>query len=307
MRHETRRMEKDRELLSLHPMNDVRCVVGESPVYDAARDALWLCDIPNRRIHCFGLADGARRHWDFPSEVGSLGLANSGRLVVALRHTVALLDPETGSVAEIAHIEMERGAETRLNDGKVGPDGAFWVGTMDDRGLPKREAIGALYRVTPDGTVEKRVDGVAVSNGLAWSGDGRTMYHSDSTGCWLDRWGFDRETGDMSDRVRIATFDEATGRPDGGATDVDGFYWSAGVSAQRLNRIDRDGRIVEVYPVPVAAPTMPCFGGADRRTLFVTNLTSGRSPALLEKYPDSGLVLTAPSPVAGVPVALFAD
>jgi sugar lactone lactonase YvrE len=30
---------------------------------------------------------------------------------------------------------------TRLNDGKVGPDGAFWVGSIDDRGR-NREPIG---------------------------------------------------------------------------------------------------------------------------------------------------------------------
>jgi sugar lactone lactonase YvrE len=82
---------------------------------------------------------------------------------------------------------MERGAETRLNDGKVGPDGAFWVGTMDDRGLPTREPLGALYRIAGDGTVERKVDDVCVSNGLAWTPDGRTMFHSDSSGKWLDR------------------------------------------------------------------------------------------------------------------------
>lgn len=294
--------------VSFSPLNDVRCDLGEGPVYDRIRDALWYCDIVNRRLHRHDLADGATHHWDFPSEVGSLGLAQSGRIVVALRHTVGLFDPDTEMFEEIAHIEMDRGAETRLNDGKVGPDGAFWVGTMDDRGLAQREPLGALYRVTPDGTVEKRVTGLMVSNGLAWSGDGRTMFHSDSSGRWIDRWDFDPMSGDMSSRTRIlADIAEETGRPDGAATDVEGFYWSAGVSAQRLNKIDRNGTIVAQYPIPVAAPTMPCFGGRDLKTLFVTSLRVGRAPALLEKYPDTGIVVTAESPVAGAAVALFRD
>ena len=294
-------------MIDFRALNDVRCELGEGPVFDAGRNAFWYCDILARAIHRHDLASGATRSFAFPSEVGSLGLCRSGRLIVALRHTVGLFDPDSEHFDEIAHIEMERGADTRLNDGKVGPDGAFWVGTMDDRGLPAREPIGALYRVTAGGTVERKVDGVAVSNGLAWSPDGRTMFHSDSAGPWLDRWDFDPATGMIGNRTRIATLDNDTGRPDGAAMDADGFYWSAGVSAARLNRIDRDGRIVASYPVPVAAPTMPCFGGPDMRTLFVTSLRIGRAPELLEKYPLTGVTIVGESPVAGAPVGLFAD
>jgi sugar lactone lactonase YvrE len=294
-------------MMVFSPINTVRCELGEGPVYDLRRNALWYCDIPARRAHRFELATGAARQWTFPSEVGSLGLADSGRLVVALRHTVGLFDPETERFDEIAHIEMERGADTRLNDGKVGPDGAFWVGTMDDRGLATREPIGSLYRVGGDGSVERKVEGVSVSNGLAWTPDGRTMFHSDSSGRWLDRWDFDPASGAMGNRTRIATLDEATGRPDGGACDAEGYYWSAGVSAARLNRIDRDGNIVASHPVPVAAPTMPCFGDPDLRTLFVTSLRTGRSAELLEKYPLTGITIMGQSPVAGAPVGLFRE
>lgn len=293
--------------IAFTPLNAQQCELGEGPVWDAARGALWYCDILAGTVYRHSLATGAIARWTFPSEVGSLGLAMSGRLVVALRHTVGLFDPDTGAFEAIAEIEADRGRETRLNDGKVGPDGAFWVGTMDDRGLPQREALGSLYRVTPDGRVEKKSDGIIVSNGLAWSADGRTMFHSDSTGAWLDRWDFDPASGSISGRKRIATFDNATGRPDGGATDADGFYWSAGISAQRLNRIDRDGNIAATCPVPVGAPTMPCFGGPDLRTLFVTNLRRGRAEELLARYPLSGLVIAGASPVAGAPVGLFRD
>ena len=294
-------------MIDFKPLNEVRCELGEGPVYDAARDALLYCDILGRTVHRHTLATGQVEHWSFPSEVGSLGIARSGRIVVALRHVLGLFDPATELFEEIAWIEKERGAETRLNDGKVGPDGAFWVGTMDDRGLPVRQPLGSLYRVTADGTVEKKSEGAMVSNGLAWTPDGLTMFHSDSSGKWLDRWDFDPKTGAIGNRKRVATLDEATGRPDGAAMDAEGYYWSAGVSAARLNRIDRDGKIVASYPVPVAAPTMPCFGGRDLRTLFVTSLLVGRAPELLDKYPLTGITIMGKAPVAGAPVALFAD
>ncbi|MEX0852375.1 MAG: SMP-30/gluconolactonase/LRE family protein [Bauldia sp.] len=292
------------DVLEFTPLNDVSCELGESPLYDRQRNALWYCDIVNKTLYQADLKTGATRRWSFASEVGSLGLADSGRLVVALRHTIGLFDPEGDAFRELAVIEPDR-ADTRLNDGKVGPDGAFWVGSMDNRGLPRRDPLGSLYRVTADGKVEPKVDGLRVSNGLAFSPDGRTMFHSDSTGKWIDRWNFNPTTGDISNRTRIAEPDDATGRPDGAATDAEGFYWSAGVSAARLNRFAPDGRLVESYPVPVAAPTMPCFGGPDLKTLFVTGLRTGRAPELLQRYPLSGTTIVAESPVAGAPVPLF--
>ncbi len=293
--------------MKFEPVSSVQCELGEGPVFDDQRNALWYCDIIGRAVHYHPLDGSAGRSFHFPSEVGSIGLARSGRVVVALRHAVGLFDPETEAFERVAEIEAERGGDTRLNDGKVGPDGAFWVGTMDDRGLPAREPIGTLYRVSADGSVEVKVSDICVSNGLAWSADGRSMYHSDSSGPWIDRWDFDPATGEMSNRTRIATLDEATGRPDGAATDADGFYWSAGISAGRLNRFSPDGKLVQSIDVPVAAPTMPCFGGPDLKTLYVTSLRVGRSAALLEKYPLTGTVIAAASPVAGAPVARFAD
>ncbi len=52
---------------------------------------------------------------------------------------------------------------------------------------------------------------------------------------------------------------------------------------------------------------MPCFGGPDMKTLFVTSLRTGRSPVALQKYPLTGVTLIGRSPVAGVPVTRFRD
>jgi sugar lactone lactonase YvrE len=293
-------------------LSEIECLVaerfgvGESPVWDGARNRLYWTDNTSGNVHAIDLATRERHVWTFDGLVGSLGLARSGRLLVAWADTVSYLEPDTDARETLVSVDLPPSV-WKFNDGKVGPDGAFWVGTMDDRGLATREPLAALYRVAGDGSVERKVEGVSVSNGLAWTPDGRTMFHSDSSGRWLDRWDFDPATGAIGNRKRIAMLDEATGRPDGGACDAEGYYWSAGVSAARLNRIDRDGKIVASHPVPVAAPTMPCFGGPDLRTLFVTSLRAGRSPELLEKYPLTGITIMGESPVAGAPVGLFRD
>ncbi len=282
---------------------DTRCRIGESPVYDERANRIFFVDILNRQVFGLEIASGHIGSWTFESEVGSLGLAASGRLVIALRHSVILFDPASEARQELCRIEAEM--PTRLNDGRVGPDGAFWVGSMDDR--PQKEPIGALYRIEPSGHVERKVEGLFVSNGLAWTADGEIMFHADSRGPWIDRWRFDRRTGQISERSRFATLDEATGRPDGGSCDAEGFYWSAGVSAGRLNRFASDGRLAASYEVPVPAPTMPCFGGADFRTLYLTSLREGRAEDVLAKAPLSGGLLAAAAPVAGSPSWRFLD
>ena len=269
--------------------------VGESPVWDASRQRLLWCDIPAGVIHALELASGARESWSFGEPVPSFGLAREGRLVVALRSDVVLFDPQSGArqvVASVTHAKPTM----RLNDGKVGPDGAFWVGSMDADGDAAK-----LYRVGPDGSVRIIAEGIAISNGLAWNADGTRLYHSDSRGSmWLDCWDFDPKTGAVSKRRRLRDQDEANGRPDGGACDIEGTYWSAGPSASRINRFSADGELLGWVDVPLQNPTMPCFGGADMRTVFVTSLDSKSDNA------DRDGIVNFRTEIPGVPVSVFA-
>ncbi|MGV3651761.1 MAG: SMP-30/gluconolactonase/LRE family protein [Devosia sp.] len=269
---------------------------GESPVWDERRGLVFFVDMDAPAVHAIGLDGDGLLTWPMPETCGSIGLCQSGRLIVAQPHALLLLDPDTGTVTPFATIDGEL-PTSRLNDGKTGPDGAFWVGSMDGRA--DREPISALYRVTGDGRVERRIAGtITCSNGLAWSADGRTLFHSDSRGPWIDRYGFDPETGALSDRTRIATLDEVSGRPDGGACDSAGTYWSAGVSAGRLNRFLFDGTLIEAQPVAVPAPSMPCFCGPDMRTMVLTSLNL----PVHQGHPGRGHVLIGRAPVAGIRV-----
>ena len=130
---------------------------------------------------------------------------------------VILFDPETGARETVCSIEADV-PDTRLNDGKVGPDGAFWVGSMDDR--PQKEPIGALYRVDPSGEVLRKVEGMFVSNGLAWTADGEVMFFADLRGPWIDRWRFDRWSGDDvgADALRRHSTRRPAGRTAAAAT-----------------------------------------------------------------------------------------
>ncbi len=280
---------------------DSRCGVAESPVWDAANRRLLFCDIGGKKINALSVDTGERETWDLPEVVGSFGLCRSGRLVVALRHRVVLFDPATKTVSALTPAVVEP-VTNRLNDGKVGPDGAFWVGSMDEN--TPRQALGALYRVTADGKIEKKSDGYAVSNGLAWSPDGTIMYHSDSTSAIVEAWNFDAGTGGMSNHRQFLKLTNEDGRPDGAAMDVDGNYWSAGPSAGCINCFSPSGVLVTKLAFPVPGPTMPCFADG---FLYVTSLREGKSAEVLAQYPTLGGLFRAPAPAKGAEVALFAD
>ena len=66
-----------------------------------------------------------------PEMVASFGVCRSGRWVVAFRSRVVLFDPQTDGITELSG-PLDQPATVRLNDGKVGPDGCFWVGGRDE-------------------------------------------------------------------------------------------------------------------------------------------------------------------------------
>jgi sugar lactone lactonase YvrE len=281
---------------------DARCSVAESPVWDAQRRRLLFCDINGRKINAFSVDTNAQESWDFPDVVGSFGLCRSGRLVVAQRHHVALFDPESRALTDLTP-KIAEPPTNRLNDGKVGPDGAFWVGSMD--GNTPRQRVASLYRVTADGRISKQQDGYAGSNGLAWSADGRTMYHTASTVGFIEAWDFDPATGARSGhRMVVENLSSDDGRPDGGATDIDGNYWSAGPSAGCINCFSPTGTLLRKWPFPVPGPTMPCFADG---WLYVTSLRDGKSAQMLAEFPTLGGLFRTVAPAEGAPVGLFAD
>lgn len=246
-----------------------RAEVGESPLWDEPSNRLWWVDCPPGILYRLDLETRALAHWTFGRRLGSIALTTDGRVLLALHDGLHLFDPCSEELTFFVHPEPD-GGHNFLNDGKVGPDGAFWIGSAGT--APDGGPAGSLYRVMPDGTVEQCVRNVFTSNGLAWSADGKHMIHSDSRGQWIERYSFDARTGEISERTRIATPGPADGRPDGGAFDLDDCYWSAGVSAGCLNRYDLSGALLARYPMLARAPTMPCFGGPEMRHLFVTSL-----------------------------------
>lgn len=291
-------------MTSVEVLIESRAELGESPVWDAETGCLLWADLYAPAIESWRLADGHRQRWVLPETLGSFGRCDDGRLVVAMRSGIHLFEAASRALEFLCCPPGEPLAGTRFNDGKVGPDGRLLVGTMDEQ--CRSRPLGSLYSVSRSGETTRLHQGFIVANGLAWSADGRRLYFSDTRRDTLYVADYCLESGNMgAPRVLAVTDPAVHGRPDGGATDVAGGYWSAGVFGGVLNYWDDRGRLARQVSLPCTGPTMPCFGGPDMKTLFVTTLRKGLSEADLAAFPLSGSVLALEVEVPGVPVSTF--
>jgi sugar lactone lactonase YvrE len=181
------------------------------------------------------------------------------------------------------------------------------VGTIYE---PRDPPKAALYRFAR-GKLERMAGDITVSNGLGFSPDGRTLYGSDTTAHEIYAFDFDGQDGSLARRRVFARFepkqpgqDLATygGRPDGAAVDAEGCCWVAMFEGQRVLRLSSDGQILHEVKLPVRCPTMPCFGGADLRTLYITTSRENRPAEELAHQPWAGHVLRLRVDVPGLPV-----
>ena len=117
---------------------------------------------------------------------------------------------------------------------------------------------------------------MTISNGLAFSADGRTMYHADTPTQVISSYDYDTASGTPSHPRVLVRFTAEGDRPDGAAVDRDGCYWTALYRGGKLKRIAPDGRVLAEYPVPAMCPTMCAFGGRDLTTLYVTSARQQR-------------------------------
>jgi sugar lactone lactonase YvrE len=282
--------------------------LGESPLWHPQEQRLYWCDIPGRRVHRFDPATERHTQWDFDSDVGCIAPWLDGGLLLALRSGLVLFDPANGDTTPLVEAPYETGSE-RFNDGKADPLGRLWVGTIYE---PREPALAALYCFA-DGELTRMADGITVSNGLAWSPDARTMYWSDTKAHTVYMFDFDVMAGSISNRREFARFAvrepeqplaDYGGRPDGAAVDAEGCYWVAMYEGARLLRLSPAGAILRELPLPVRCPTMPCFGGPDMKTLFITTACDKRPADELAAEPLAGRVLTLRVDVPGLPAHL---
>lgn len=180
----------------------------------------------------------------------------------------------------------------RGNDGAVDSRGRFWVGFMfDPLVVSEMNSEGAVFRLDPDGSLHRVLDGITIPNGTTWSLDDRTMYFADSPHKTIYQFDFDAETGAVANRrpFYVMPEDNRYGEdavPDGHCIDEEGFMWTALHGGARVLRISPEGKVVAEIKVPTQQPTCPCFVGEE---LVITSAggTSGEDGKGVDEFAGS--------------------
>ena len=282
-------------------------VLGECPLWHGDHGELFWVDIDGRSIRRWSPSTGSSAVRRLPGRPGSMAFTDDpDTLLVAMEHELVWFHWPTGTITPWLGLE-EPGTGNRLNDGRTDPAGRFVVGSMHEN-VGERRFSGLLHQVEGSGSARVLRRGIGVSNGTAFDPEGGLAYFADSlTGRIL---AFDYDVGDGTRRNERLLFDYSAvpGAPDGACVDAEGCLWSASVHGWAVIRLTPDGHLDRRIELPVQRPTMPCFGGADLSTLFVTSIGGEASTAPPDGVTavEQGSVVALSTGVAGIPEVPFA-
>lgn len=294
--------------------------LGESPFWHPDEQRLYWVDIAGQRIHRLKPETGVAEHWAMPSEPGCIAPLQfpPGGLVIALRDGIYRAPCWGGALRLLAPARHDV-ALFRFNDGKADPLGRFWAGTVNER---RDAATAQLYSLSASNgggvaaVLQPQAGGATVANGLAWSPDARTLYWADTSSHTVRAWQWDAVHNLLTGERVVHRWPDKpqgwlagaadnppyAGRPDGAAVDAEGNYYIAMYEGAQVLKLSPTGEVLASLPVPAQCPTMPCFGGNDLRTLYVTTARQKRPAAELARYPQSGGVFAWRVEVPGLPV-----
>jgi sugar lactone lactonase YvrE len=295
--------------------------LGESPFWHPHEQMLYWVDIPGKKILRANVFMGSVEAWPMPFEPGCIAPAQSGGLVIALRDGVYRAQAWGGTLRRVVPAPYDT-SRLRFNDGKADPAGRFWAGSYcDQRGDPAAALYALDARAGQPAALTCKVDNATVANGLAWSPDAKTLYWADTALDVIWAWDWNASSNVLSHRRVFHQFgakpagwaygqpghENYLGRPDGAAVDVEGNYYAAMYEGGCVIKLSPAGQILAKIPTPALCVTMPCLGGDDLKTLYITTARKGRSARELADKPLSGCVFSMRVDVPGLPVNFFLD
>jgi L-arabinonolactonase len=288
------------ELATLVHVVEAGNTLGECVLWDDIGQRIWWTDIQERLLYRYEPVNGGLEKFRLPERLGSFGFVEgSDRIVAAFESGFAYYHPESGQLDWIARPQHASG-NVRFNDGRVDRMGRFWAGSMVEG---QGEPTGKLYCLSK-GRIEEHLGGIAISNSLCFSPDGRHLYFADSPQFTIHRFGMDPARGALSNR-QIFAVTPAGAFPDGSIVDAEGHLWNAQWGAGRVVRYAPDGSLISSIELPVTQPTCVAFGGAALDQLIVTTARQDLSAAALSLQPQAGHLFIYKASIKGCPEARY--
>jgi sugar lactone lactonase YvrE len=269
------------EPICVAPTGDI---CGEGVVWHAAHSAAYWTDINRFLIHRYTPVDRCVRTWFFDEPVTALTLTDrDDTLAVVLGSQVILWEPHSDHRSQPLY-RLEQWPRVRFNDARTDKRGSLWIGSMHNNVNPDGSAgtvegyDGLLYRLDPDNTITEWCYDLRIANTLAWSPDDRHFYFGDTLENTVWVYDYDPASGAIANR-RPFLQGFSKGFPDGSCVDTEGYLWNCRFYGGCIVRVAPDGHIDRIVDMPVQNVTTCTFGGADRKTLYVTTASVQAPPA----------------------------
>lgn len=274
-------------LVEIDAVFDVECELGEGPVWLPESSELVWVDIVAGRIHRVRPGTDQTSVIQLPHMVGAVASAAGGKLVAATEDGFSEIG--TAGVERTLNRLLGDQPDIRMNDGKCDPAGRFVAGTTSLSGAP---GSGALCRLEDDGSVTKILDGLSVSNGLAWSADGMKLFHIDTPRQAITVWNYHPDNALDGEPAVLVDTKGLSGVPDGMTIDREGNLWVAFWNGHAVRCFSPTGDLLDEISLPVSRPTSCTFGGEDLRTLYITTARFGLEPEELDREAWAGRILS---------------
>lgn len=273
----------------------------EAPVWDEAL-GLMFSDVINGGV--FHLDSQDRVHVVFPHRrgIGGMVLHSEGGVVVSGRNisfkrfgeedSVLLLDrdPDNGNVG---YNDITADEQGRVYAGSLGSSPVFEDG--------REPQAGDLYVIDVDGSTRVVAEDVLLTNGLGFSPDGKTLYHSDSRRSQVMKYSVS-ENGDLGPKELFTEFEN--GAPDGLAVAEDGSVWIALADGSGVSVHSSSGKSLQFIGIPLPMCTSVCFGDEDMKTLYIvtgSNGVEGDNRGAVYRYRTSTVGLSVPTARVALP------
>jgi L-arabinonolactonase len=279
---------------SLEPtlLVDCRNLLGECVLWNAAEERIYWTDIYGQRLWCCDEHGGDLLVRELPDKLGSFAFDPDGNLLAAFSKGLFRYRLADGRLERLTSFEPEL-ERTRLNDGRCDRSGRFVVGGCH-QGFYNPVSSVISYA---GGVAQTLIQNVALTNGIAFSVDGRRMYFYD----------YDPASGLLGARHVFATIPPDAGFADGSAVDAEDHVWNARYYGGCVQRYTPEGREALRIAMPTDCPSCVCFGGRNLDTLFITTARKDLSEEQLRRQPSAGGLFKLRMAVSGLPESRFGE
>lgn len=281
---------------------DAKATLGEGPFWDCESEQLFWVDIEAGVLHSHDAKTKKNSEWSLGEMIGAVVPSEKETLILALETGIASFNYKTKELRPLGILENSD-QNLRFNDGKCGPGGNLWIGTMHKNLKP---GYGNLFKVDHELQESLQISNTSISNGMAWSPDKTKFYYIDTAVYEVWEYDYDVVMAEISNRKTIFKIPESYGGADGMTIDREGMLWIAHWGGGCIRRWNPEtAEVLEKIEVDAPHVTSCCFGGKDLKTLYITTARSGMSENGLKSYPHSGGLFCYISDIGGFKVNSF--